>query len=186
MDDSAIVDLFFRRDEAAIQTTQEKFGVRLRALALGIVQDSQTAEECENDTYLHAWNAIPPHAPRSYLYAFLARITRHVALNCCRERKSLKRCAHLTELSAELEQCLAAPDNCAARVDDLVLAEAINGFLATLREEQRNIFLRRYWYLDSISAIAAYYSLSESKVKSALFRCRNKFRDYLEKEGYTL
>lgn len=92
--------------------------------------------------------------------------------------------SHRTERG--LEQCLAAPDNCAARVDDLVLAEAINGFLATLREEQRNIFLRRYWYLDSIAAIAACYSLSESKVKSTLFRCRNKFRDYLEKEGYTL
>ena len=131
-------------------------------------------------------NAKTTPISRSYLYAFLARITRHLALNCCRERKSLKRCAHLTELSAELEQCLAAPDNCAARVDDLVLAEAINGFLATLREEQRNIFLRRYWYLDSIAAIAACYSLSESKVKSTLFRCRNKFRDYLEKEGYTL
>ena len=186
MDDNKIVELYLLRDETAIKQTTEKFGSRLRSLAYRIVNDRQTAEECENDTYMEAWNTIPPHEPRSYLYAFLARITRHISLNCCRDRSRLKRSAFICELSAEMEQCIPAPDDVACRVDDMALGEAINGFLSTLAEEKRNIFIRRYWYLDSIADISKCFALSESKVKTTLFRCRNQFREYLEKEGYTL
>lgn len=143
MDDTTIIDLYFARDEAAIRHTAEKYGGRLRALSHGIVQDMQTAEECENDTYLQAWNAIPPHDPKEYLYAFLARITRHISLNRCRDRRRLKRSAYICELSAELEQCIPAPDDAQCRLDDLALSEAINGFLGALDEEKRNLFLRR-------------------------------------------
>lgn len=186
MDDNRIVDLYLRRDEAAIRETAGKFGSRLRSLAYGIVDDRQTAEECENDTYLEAWNAIPPHEPRSYLYAFLARITRHIALNRCRERSRLKRSAWICEFSAELEQCIPAPDDVACRMDDLALGEAINGFLGKLDEEKRNLFVRRYWYLDSIADISKRFALSESKVKTTLFRCRARLRKHLEQEGYRL
>lgn len=186
MDNEEIVELYLRRDEAAIRQTADKFGSRLRALAYGITGDAQTAEECENDTYLEAWNAIPPHRPGSYLYAFLARITRHISLNCCRERSRLKRGAFLCELSAELEQCIPAPDDTACRLDELALREALDGFLAGLDEEKRNIFVRRYWYLDSVAQISKRYSLSESKVKTTLFRCRNRLREHLEQEGYVL
>lgn len=186
MDDNKIVELYLLRDETAIKQTTEKFGSRLRSLAYRIVNDRQTAEECENDTYMEAWNTIPPHEPRSYLYAFLARITRHISLNCCRDRSRLKRSAFICELSAEMEQCIPAPDDIACRVDDLALGEAINGFLSTLAEEKRKIFIRRYWYLDSIADISKCFALSESKVKTTLFRCRNQFREYLEKEGFTL
>lgn len=186
MDDNKIIDLYLHRDETAIKQTSEKFGDRLRALAYGIVKDHQTAEECENDTYLQAWNSIPPHEPRNYLYAFLARITRHISLDCCRKRSRLKRSAYISELSAEMEQCIPAPDDMECRIDDIVLGQAINKFLGTLSEEKRNIFIRRYWYLDSISDIARRFSLSESKVKTMLFRSRNRLRDYLEKEGYIL
>lgn len=186
MDNDGIVALYLRRDEAAIRQTAEKFGSRLRALARGITGDAQTAEECENDTYLEAWNAIPPHEPRDYLYAFLARITRHISLNRCREQSRLKRGPFLCELSAELEQCIPAPDDAACRLDELALREAINGFLAGLDREKRNIFIRRYWYLDSVAEIARRYSLSGSKVKTTLFRCRNRLREYLEQEGYVL
>lgn len=186
MDDNRIVDLYLRRDEAAIRETADKFGGRLRSLAYGIVSDRQTAEECENDTYLEAWNAIPPHEPRSYLYAFLARITRHIALNRCRERSRLKRSAWICEFSAELEQCIPAPDDVACRMDDLALGEAINGFLGKLDEEKRNLFVRRYWYLDSIADISKRFALSESKVKTTLFRCRARLRKHLEQEGYRL
>lgn len=186
MDDNKIVELYLLRDETAIKLTTEKFGSRLRSLAYQIVNDRQTAEECENDTYMEAWNTIPPHEPRSYLYAFLARITRHISLNCCRDRSRLKRSAFICELSAEMEQCIPAPDDVACRLDDLALGEAINGFLSTLADEKRNIFIRRYWYLDSIADISKCFALSESKVKTTLFRCRNQFREYLEKEGYTL
>ena len=186
MDDERIVELYLQRDESAIRQSAEKFGSRLRALAYGITEDLQTAEECENDTYLQAWNAIPPHEPRTYLYAFLARLTRHIALNRCRELARLKRSALMTELSAELEQCIPAPDDAACRLDDAALRDAINGFLATLGEEKRNIFIRRYWYLDSVAAIAKRFAVSESKVKTALHRCRGQLRAHLEKEGYTL
>ncbi len=186
MEDNRIVELYLLRDEAAIRQTAEKFGSRLRSLAYGIVHDRQTAEECENDTYLEAWNAIPPHEPRSYLYAFLARITRHLSLNCCRDRSRLKRSAFLCELSAEMEQCIPAPDDVERRIDDMALSRAINGFLSKLDEEKRTIFLRRYWYLDSIVDISRRFGLSKSKVKTTLFRCRGQLREYLKKEGYTL
>ena len=186
MTDDQIVDLYLSRKEAAIRETKEKYGCRLYALAHGIVKDMQTAEECENDTYLSAWNSIPPHEPRNYLYAFLARITRHIALNICRKRHQLKRDALICELSAEMEQCLPSPSDGECMADDLALSEAINGFLAKLNEEKRNIFVRRYWYLESTADIAERFAISESKVKTTLFRCRNQFREYLKKEGYLL
>lgn len=186
MDDESIVSLYLHRDDDAIRLTSEKYGTRLRALAYGITQDDQTAEECENDTYLQAWNSIPPHEPCSYLYAFLARITRHIALNHCRDRARLKRSAHICQLSREMEQCLPAPDDTASRMDEIVLREAINGFLAGLSEEKRNIFLRRYWFLDSIGDISQRYGLSESKVKIILFRSRNQLRQHLQKEGFSI
>ena len=186
MEDNRIVELYLLRDEAAVRQTAKKYGSRLRTLAYGIVNDHQTAEECENDTYMEAWNAIPPHEPRSYLYAFLARIIRHISLNCCRDRSRLKRSAFICQLSAEMEQCISAPDDAACRMEDMALREVLNGFLGSLDEEKRNIFVRRYWYLDSVSAISKRFALSESKVKTTLFRCRRQLRQHLEREGYTL
>lgn len=186
MDDNRIVELYLQRDEAAIGQSAGKYGPRLRSLAYSITNDLQTAEECENDTYLEAWNAIPPHEPRDYLYAFLARITRHISLNRCRDQRRLKRSSFICLLSAELEQCIPAPDDMQCRIDDIALGNAINAFLGKLDEEKRSIFIRRYWYLDSVAAISARFALSESKVKTTLYRCRKKLREHLEKEGYTL
>lgn len=186
MDDGQIVELYLRRDEGAIARTAEKYGRRLRALALGITQDMQTAEECENDAYLGAWQSIPPHEPRQYLYAFLARIVRHTALNRCRERSALKRGAFVTALSDELAQCIPAPDELAHRLDAMALAGTVSGFLRGLDREKRDMFLRRYWYLDSVSAIAQRFHCSEGRVKTSLCRIRKKLREHLEQEGYTL
>lgn len=186
MDDDKIVAMYFQRDESAIAHTAEKYGRRLRTLSLGITEDVRTAEECENDTYLKAWNAIPPQDPSGYFYAFLARITRNLAISRCRENTRQKRSAHIAELSAELEQCIPAPNDTECRVDGRLLGEAINGFLGTLGEEKRRVFVRRYWYADSIAVIAARYRMSHSKVKSILMRCRGELRNYLIKEGYDL
>ena len=186
MEDGKIVELYLRRDETAIGQTADKYGSRLRALAYGIVRDNQTAEECENDTYLKAWDSIPPHEPRDYFYAFLARIARHISLNFCRDRGRLKRSAFLCELTAEMEECIPSSDDAQCRMDELAFGEALNGFLRTLSEEKRNLFVRRYWYLDSISDLSKRFSLSESNVKTTLYRCRNRLRKHLEKEGYTL
>ena len=186
LDDAGIVELYLLRDEEAIGQTSAKYGSHLRALSQGIVLDRETAEECENDTYLEAWNSIPPHEPRSYLYAFLARITRHISLNCCRDRSRLKRSAYIVELSTEMEECIPAPDDLNCRMDDLALGEAINGFLRGLDQEKRNFFIRRYWYLDTIADISKRFAVSESKAKATLFRCRRELRLRLEKEGYML
>jgi len=186
LDDSEIVALYLSRDETAIRQTADKYGTRLRALSFGIVQDTQTAEECENDAYLAAWNSIPPHEPGGYLYAFMARIIRHISLDLCRKRERLKRSAVVCELSAELEQYIPTPDDCQCRLDDMALGEAINGFLGTLSPEKRRVFLRRYWYFDSVAEIAKRLALSESKVKTILCRCRTQMKNYLEKEGYIL
>lgn len=186
MDDEKIVELYLKRNEEAIGRTSEKFGKRLQKLSFGITEDFETAEECENDTYLEAWNSIPPHEPKSYLYAFLARITRHLSIDRCRERERLKRKAFLCELSAEMEECIPSPDDMDCKIDDMVFAEAINRFLRNLSEEKRNIFIRRYWYLDSVFEISKQFSLSESNVKTTLFRLRKNLKEYLEKEGFEI
>ena len=186
MEEHQIVELFWLRSEDALEQAWEKYGRLLQQLCRNILEDPQEVEECVSDTVLALWNTIPPHEPRSYLYAFLARITRHKALNCCRDRSRLKRSAFLCELNAEMEQCIPAPDDMECRMDDLALRNAINGFLGKLDEEKRNIFIRRYWYLDSTADISKRFALSESKVKTTLFRCRNQLREYLKKEGYTL
>ncbi len=186
LEDSKIVSLFWERDESAIVHTAEKYGSRLRSLSYHITEDIQTAEECENDTYREAWDSIPPHKPMDYLYPFLARIIRHISLNCCRDRNRLKRRGHVCTLDAEMEQCIPAPDDCACRLDDMALAEVLNGFLGTLPPVKRQMFMRRYWYLDSVAVIAKRFGMTESNVKTTLFRLREKLRAHLEKEGYTV
>ncbi len=140
MDDSSIVELYLCRNEDAVRQSAEKYGSRLRKLSYGIVCDHATVEECENDTYLQAWNAIPPHEPKTYLYAFLARITRHLSLNACRSRGRLKRSAFLCELSDELEACIAAPDDAACRMTDEDLRDILNAFLSSLPEKSGMYF----------------------------------------------
>lgn len=186
MEDDKIVQLFLNRDESAIPLSSEKYGSRLRALAMGITSDFRTSEECENDTYLQAWKLIPPNEPRTYLYAFLARITRHIAMDRCRERASLKRNGYIVELSEEMEMCLPSSDDVESRIAEEELGKAISNFLHTISREKRVIFVRRYFYLDSIVEISKRCAVTESKVKSSLFRIRNDLREYLIKEGYAL
>ena len=184
MNDAEIVELFLVRDETALEHTAARYGARLRSLAFDIVADMQTAQECENDTYQQAWNAIPPHEPRTYLYAFLARITRHVSLSRCRERTRLKRHAYLCELSREMEECLPSPDDTACRLEEQELLRILNAFLEKLPAQKRILFVRRYWYLDSVASLAVRYGMSESNVKTTLFRVREQLRHHLEAEGY--
>jgi len=186
MEDREIVQLYWQRNEDAIAATREKYGIRLRKLSFDIVKNGETAEECEADTYLQAWNAIPPHAPWDYLYAFLARIVRQRSLNCCRDCSRLKRRAHILALSREMEQCIPAPDDTACRVDAMELKQALEQFLDTLSEEQRGMFLRRYWYMDSVADLAARFGCSQSKVKVVLHRCREKLRRTLKEKGWEL
>lgn len=186
MNDEAIVTMYLAREERAVAETRERYGARLRRLAFSLTGDKRTAEECENDVYLEAWNSIPPHEPRDYLYPFLARIARHKALNRCRDEQRCKRKASVEELSLELEQCFFTPEDPVRTLEQKELGERLNAFLAMQKREKRVVFLRRYWYQDSIADIAASCGLSESKVKSQLFRLRQALKNYLDKEGYEL
>ena len=186
MDDSRIVDLYLLRNEDAIRQTYLKYGKQLHSIAMNIVQDPSDAEECENDTYTKVWNSIPPHEPRTYLFAFLARITRHISLDLRKYKNRQKRTAVIVELSAELEQCIPAPTVEVCQMSDEGFGELINLFLWELNGDTRNVFIRRYWFLDSIAQIAERFQMSESKVKSMLFRTRSKLKKYLEKEGVVL
>lgn len=186
MEDERIVQLFLERDENAVKYSSEKYGTRLRAVSLAITSDFQTSEECENDTYLQAWKLIPPNEPRTYLYAFLARITRHISIDRCRKLKSLKREPFIVELSEEMETCIPASNDVESNIEAKELGEAISRFLRTISKEKRVIFVRRYFFMDSISEISKRCAISESKVKSVLFRIRNDLRQYLIREGYSL
>ena len=186
MDDAKIVNLYLERDESAISHTAEKYGARLFRIANHILDDAASAEECENSTYLEAWNRIPPHEPRTYLFAFLGRIARHLAIDVCRRNASQKRQALFCELTAEMEECLSDGDGSSAEdeVEAKELSRAIGRFLDSCPEETRNVFVRRYWFFDTIPEICARTGFSQSKVKSMLFRMREGLREFLEKEGY--
>ena len=186
MDDGSIVELYLARDEAAIARTSEKYGAALRTLANRILDDEPASEECENDTYLETWNRIPPHEPRDYLFPFLGRIARHLAIDRCRRRDARKRSAVLCELTQELEQCLPAKENVEAEVNASELETVIRRFLADCTAEQRGIFLRRYWYFDTIPAVAARFGCTESKVKVTLHRLRERLRAVLQEEGWNI
>ncbi|MBR6006727.1 MAG: RNA polymerase sigma factor [Clostridia bacterium] len=186
MDDGRIVELFLQRDEAAIREVEAEYGARLRAIAYGVCGDDGIADECVNSAYLAAWDAIPPHEPRNYLFAFMARIVRTEAIDRVRHETRLMRCAQLVELSHEAENAIPASIGAEDEISAKELSRAVSRFLRTVPEEKRNIFIRRYWFADPVSEIAKRFSSSESRIKSILFRTRIQLREYLEKEGFEI
>lgn len=186
MEDSTIVDLYLARDERAIRETDKKYGKKLYSLSRRITESDMDAEECVNDTYLGAWNRIPPHAPYTYFFAFLARIMRTASIDRYRRTARKKRAARIETLSTELETCIASPDDLDCRIDDREIAEALNDFLSELTVETRQIFLRRYFYADSIRDIAMRFGFTEGKIKTVLFRTRARLRGYFDERGISL
>lgn len=181
MDDTKIVELYFARNENAIKETASAYGKKLDRLSFGIMKNSEDAEECVSDTYLKAWNIIPPQKP-TYLFAFLAKICRYICFGKLDYLKAKKRKFDVVTLSDELFECV--PDNLTStHIEEQVLGEILNNFLKTLSKDNRLIFMRRYWFADSISEISKNYHMTESKVKTSLFRSRNKLKIYLESEG---
>ncbi|MBR3424220.1 MAG: sigma-70 family RNA polymerase sigma factor [Clostridia bacterium] len=186
-DDSKIVDLYLARDESAVSHTAGKYGAKIRAVANRILNDEAAAEECENDTYLAVWKLIPPNEPRTYLFPFLCKVARFIATNEARKRKSSKRSAILCELTDEMEECIPSSDSDVERIAEAKeLGRAISSFLETRSEEQGNVFVRRYWFFDSIEELSKRYGFSKSKVKMILSRMRRDLKEYLRKEGYQI
>lgn len=183
MEDSGIVDLYFQRSERAIQETDAKYGGYCYQIANNILSSPEDSQECVSDTYFAAWHAIPPKRP-GVLSAFLGKITRHLAIDRWRSRDARKRGGGEVLLALEeLEGCVADPRTTEEIVDSRELGRAVNTFLAGLPDTERNVFLCRYWYLDSVKEIAAFFGFTESKVASMLLRLRKRLRVKLEKEG---
>ncbi len=183
LDDAKIVDLYFERDENAIRYTDEKYGAYCQSIAFAILYAEDEAEECKNDTYWKAWNAMPPVRP-SFLKSFLGKITRRLALDRYDYNRAQKRDAASTLVWDEISDAI--PDLSAEPADGLALKEAVNGFLAALSARDRIIFLRRYFYFISVADIARQSGMKEGAVKVLLHRLRQKFKQYLEKKGIAL
>lgn len=181
MEDSKILDLYFARNEEAIRQTDDTYGRRLFVLADNIVRNHQDAEESVSDTYLKAWDTIPPQKPK-FFFAYLAKICRHFALGRLDWKNAAKRKAEVVSLTEEMELCI--PDGSRdAEMEGKELGMILDTFLRSLTPENRMVFMRRYWYVDTISEIAVRYGISESAVQMRLNRTRAKLGTYLEKEG---
>ena len=184
MDDSKIVDLYLARDESAIKETRKKYGANLRRISDNILNNKEDAEECEADTYLYAWNAIPPKEPRDYLFAFLGRIIRHLSIDRLRREAAEKRSAEYTELTHEIEECIAGNENVEGQVEATELCRLVDKWLGMCSPEKRKVFVRRYWYMDPVADICKRFGISRSKADTMLHRMREELRTFLEKEGY--
>ena len=181
MEDSKILELFFARNENAIKQVDDTYGRRLFVLAERIVKNDQDAEESVSDTYMKAWATIPPKKP-VHLFAYLAKICRNFALKKLDWKAAAKRNAEVVSLTQEMESCI--PDVARDReMEARELGRILDAFLRTLSKENQMVFLRRYWYVDTIAEIAARYGISESAVQMRLIRTRNKLAEYLAKEG---
>ena len=186
MEDSAIIDLYWSRDQRAIEETAGKYGPFLLGVTWNILRSRSDAEECVNDTYLRTWNAIPPARPAA-LQTWLGRIARNLSLDRWKQRRTQRRGGGAMEiLLGELDSCIPAPHGVERHLEDQEIAALISAFLRRLPAESRLVFLRRYWYGQALSDIAAERGCGVGKVKSSLFRTRKALRAYLEEEGIGL
>ncbi|MBQ8638646.1 MAG: sigma-70 family RNA polymerase sigma factor [Lachnospiraceae bacterium] len=185
MTDDSIIAQFWERSENAISSTAEKYGRYLMKIAVNILRFPEDAEECVNDTYYTAWKQIPPDHPQKLL-PYLGRITRCLALNRYDYLTAQKRNSDFTVQLTELEECLSQPETVESQYESEELSAEISKFLRSLDPEKRRLFVRRYWFSDSIEELASRFRMSESKVKSILFRVRKQLKRHLESEGYQI
>lgn len=186
LDDAKIVEMYWERDENAIPATADKYGKYCKSVAVNILSNDEDADECVNDTYLAAWNSMPPHRP-ALLSAFLGKLTRNLSFNRHRKNTAEKRgggeiCAVLDELS----DIVSGKDDVEAELERRELTRDIDHFLEGLPKKKRDIFIRRYWYADGINDIAEDYGVKPSAVSMMLKRLRLQLREYLTVRGYRL
>lgn len=182
MEDNQIIDLYWQRSENAIAETARKYGKLCRHVAMNIVGNILDAEECENDAYVATWNAIPPTRPNVFS-AFLTRIVRNIAVNRYEYNKAQKRNNEFDVVLDELEECIAGKNTVESAYEEGMLAGMLDEFLEGLSKDKRVIFVRRYWFSDSVKEIAKRLQISESKVKTTLFRTRNELQEFLAARG---
>ena len=181
MEDSKIIDLFLARNEDAIRHTADTYGRRLFTLADNILKNDQDAEESVNDTYMRSWDTIPPQRP-IHFFAYLAKICRHFALDKLDWKSAVKRKAEVVSLTQEMENCI--PDQIRElELESKELGRLLDTFLKSQAPENRMVFMRRFWYFDSIAEIAVRYGISEDAVQKRITRTKAKLAAFLEKEG---
>ena len=186
MDDAKIVQLYWDRDEQAIPATADKYGNYCTSIAKNILGNNEDAEECVNDTYMNAWNSIPPHRP-SILSTFLGKIVRNLSFNRYKHNTADKRGGgELPVVLDELSDLISGKDDVEKEIDRKELVKAIDSFLDTLSPEKRSIFISRYWYTDSVSEIAKRHRMNDGAVSMTLNRLRLKLHNYLLERGFEL
>ena len=182
MDDLDIIELYFCRDEKALTETAHKYGNYCYTIAFNVLNSIEDSKETVNDTYLELWNTIPPNRP-TFLSAFIGKITRRLAIGRWRKNTAVKRGGGEFEVTLdELSECISHNTNVEKIVEGKLVVSTINEFLKKLPDTERNVFICRYWYADSVKSVAKQFGFSESKVKSMLMRTRTKLKQKLAEE----
>ncbi len=181
MEDAKIIELYNARNESAVAETERKFGKMLFSIAMNVLSNREDSEETVNDTYGKAWNSIPPQKP-DFLGAWLGKITRNLSISRWRKNKAQKR-SGIEIMLSELEECIPSSENIETESETGEITAVINRWLGDLKKEERLLFVRRYWYGDSIAELSEKSKIPPKKLSSKMFRLRKSLRDFLEKEG---
>ena len=182
MTDAQIVEMYWDRNEQAISVTAEKYGTYCYSVAYGILHNEEDSKESVNDTYMSAWNSMPPHKP-NVLKTFLGKITRRLSIDKLKRKNAEKRGGEIAEVLDELSECISQSGDPIAEMEKEMLDKTINSFVKELKDTEQRVFLCRYWYARSVKEIAKLFGFSESKVKVMLMRTRNKLKTRLDEEG---
>ena len=184
LEDAKIIELYNARNELAVVETERKFGKMLFSIAMNVLSNREDSEEMVNDTYGKAWNNIPPEKP-DFLGAWLGKITRNLSISRWRKNRAQKRSGIETMLS-ELEECIPSSENIETESESKEITDAINRWLETLKKEERILFLRRYWFGDSVAELSEKSKIPPKKLSSKMFRLRKNLKEFFEKEGIAL
>lgn len=185
MDDIQIIELYWNRNEKAISESNTKYGPLLKRIAFNILANNEDSEECVNDTYAKAWTSIPPQKPNS-LAAYLGRIIRNLSINRWHENHAQKRGNGAELLLSELSDCIPSSSSVESETDVTTLSDMINKWLSSLPQDDRVLFLRRYWFGDSLNSLATECSTSPNRISGRIYRLRQKLKNVLEKEGISI
>lgn len=185
MEDLQIINLYFNRDETAISETDKKYGAFCHSVALNVLSTKSDAEECVNDTYLQAWNRIPPQRPVK-LGTWLGRVVRNIAINLWKKNRRQKRYAGIEQFFDELQDCIPSPKSVDCEIEEKELAEAISEWLLSLSKSDRILFTRRYWFGKSLNELAKEAGTKPNSLAKRMYKLRQALKFKLEQEGYSI
>lgn len=185
MEDSMIIEMYRNRNESAIEETNKKYGSYCFTIANNILCNKEDSDECVNDTWLRTWNTIPPSIPYKFR-TFLGKITRNLSFDRYKMKNAAKRSGEMLYILDELSECISSGSTADDELDMKLLSESINSFLKTLSERDRTVFLRRYFYAETVSNIADKTGITPNNTSAILSRTRNRLREHLSKEGFEI